>query len=264
MINVGAVEVGDTTIAYRWAGSGLPLVLLHGGWSDGREWRRQLEGLADEFTVIAWDAPGCGGSSDPPDAFPLSAYADAVAGFVAALGIAHPHLLGLSFGGGLAIEVYRRHPDLPRTLVLASAYAGWAGSLPADVVTERVRQVMADADRPPEEWVSSYLPGMFAGTVDQAIIDEITEIMCDSRPAGIKPMVRAFAEADLREALGDISIPTLLLYGELDERAPLAVATDLQARIPGSTLTVMPGVGHCTNVEAPALFNDIVRRFLTR
>jgi pimeloyl-ACP methyl ester carboxylesterase len=77
-------------------------------------------------------------------------------------------------------------------------------------------------------------------------------------------MVPAFAEADLRGALGDISVPTLLLYGELDERAPRVAATDLHARIPGSTLTVMSGVGHCTNVEAPALYNDIVRRFLTR
>ena len=57
-------------------------------------------------------------------------------------------------------------------------------------------------------------------------------------------------------------MPTLLLYGELDERSPLTVATDLHGRIPGSELVVIPGVGHVSNIEAPAGFNDEVRRFL--
>ena len=60
------IEVGGRKIAYRRAGGGHPLVLLHGAWSDGREWRPQLAELPDEFDVIAWDAPGCGGSDDPP------------------------------------------------------------------------------------------------------------------------------------------------------------------------------------------------------
>ena len=178
------VDVDSRPIAYRRAGSGPPLVLLHGAWSDGREWRRQLEELSDEFTVIAWDAPGCGGSWDPPDEFPLAAYADVVAGFVDAIGVVRPHVLGLSFGGGLALEVYRRHPSLPRSLVLASAYAGWAGSLPREEVAARVRRVLDEAARPPAEWAPGYLPGFFAGAVPQAARDEVLEIMLDVRPTG--------------------------------------------------------------------------------
>ena len=261
-IDVGTVSVSGRTIAYRCAGDGPPLVLLHGGWSDSREWRAQLDGLSDEFTVIAWDAPGCGGSSDPPDPFPLAHYADAAAGFIRALGIERPHVLGLSFGAGLAIEVYGRHPSLPRSLVLASAYAGWAGSLPADVVTGRVRRALADADRPPGEWMASSLSGFFAGPVPQESIDEVVTIMGDVRPGGVRPMVKAFAEADLRDVLGRVSVPTLFLYGELDVRAPLAVAEDLHARVPHSELVVMPGVGHVSNIEAPVSFNAEVRRFL--
>jgi pimeloyl-ACP methyl ester carboxylesterase len=60
------IEAGGRKIAYRRAGAGDPLVLLQGAWSDGREWRPQLTGLSDEFDVIAWDAPGCGGSDDSP------------------------------------------------------------------------------------------------------------------------------------------------------------------------------------------------------
>src|SRR5437899_7194248 len=56
-------------IAYERAGNGPPLVLLHGFVGDGREWRRQVDGLSDQFTVVAWDAPGAGASSDPPESF---------------------------------------------------------------------------------------------------------------------------------------------------------------------------------------------------
>ena len=62
----GSVEVGGLRVAYVRAGQGPPLILLHGGLSDHREWRRQVEDLSDGFTVVAWDAPGCGDSSDPP------------------------------------------------------------------------------------------------------------------------------------------------------------------------------------------------------
>ncbi|HEX7522239.1 MAG TPA: alpha/beta hydrolase [Acidimicrobiia bacterium] len=237
-------------------------MLLHGAWSDGREWRLQLEGLADEFTVIAWDAPGCGASSDPPEDFRPSDYADAAAGLIHSLDIGRPHVLGMSFGGGLAIEMFRRHPDLPRSLILASAYAGWAGSLPPDVVEARVHRALIEADQPPETWVGSYIPGFFAGPVAQELIDEVTAIMCEVRAAGIKPMVTAFAAADLRDALADIAVPTLLLYGERDERAPLSVAHELHAMIRKSELVVLPGVGHVSNIESPAAFNAEVRRFL--
>ena len=256
------IDVGGQRIAYRSAGSGLPLVLLHGLWADSRWWRHQLESLADEFRVIAWDAPGCGASSDPPADFGLADYADAVAGFVRALGIDRPHILGLSFGGGLAIEVAVRHPDLPRSLVLASAYAGWAGSLAPDVVEARLRAALAEADRPPEEWVAGYVPGFFGGPVSPDVVADLIGIMLDVRASGIKPMVKAFAAADLRDGLAHLTVPTLLLYGGRDERSSLRVAHDLHARIPHAELVVLPGVGHATNIEAPAGFSDAVRRFL--
>ena len=59
------VETPIGTVAYRRAGAGAPLLLLHGGLSDGRSWTPQLESLAHEYDVVAWDAPGCGGSANP-------------------------------------------------------------------------------------------------------------------------------------------------------------------------------------------------------
>lgn len=96
------------TITYRRAGSGPPVLFLHGGWSDSRYWHPQFDGLSGEFDVVAWDAPGCGGSWDPPEDFGMAGYADAAAGLVDALGLEQPHIVGLSFRG-------RSRPRGPRT-----------------------------------------------------------------------------------------------------------------------------------------------------
>src|SRR5438105_4746129 len=103
--------------------------------------------------VVAWDAPGYGGSSDPPEAFALSEFADCLAAFIDELGLGRSHVVGLSFGGGLALELYRRHPAIPITLVLAGAYAGWAGSLAPDVVEHRLQQALRVPALPPGQVV---------------------------------------------------------------------------------------------------------------
>lgn len=256
------VEVDGLRIAYRRAGDGPVLVFLHGGLSDSREWRKQLESLSDEFSVVAWDAPGCGGSSDPPEEFRLPDYADVLASFLAALGLERPNLVGLSFGAGLALEFYRRHPDVPASLVLASAYAGWRGSLPPEVVHERLQAVLRDADRPADEIVREWLPSLFGGSASTADVEEVAAIMGEFHPAGMRVMARAFAEADLRDVLPRIEVPTLLLHGEADERSSLAVAEALRAAIPDSTLVVLRGVGHQSNIEAAERFSAEVRSFV--
>jgi pimeloyl-ACP methyl ester carboxylesterase len=257
------IEVDGLRIAYERAGDGPPLILLHGGVGDGRgTWHRQLAGLSDEFTVVAWDAPGAGRSSDPPSSFSLADYADSLAGFVDALGLGRPHVAGLSFGGGLALELYRRHPALPRTLVLAAAYAGWAGSLPPEVVEQRLKLVLQSADLPPDHFVREVIPTLFSEAASAEMVEEFAANVAGFHPAGLRAMARAFAEADLRDVLPRIAVPTLLLYGDSDVRAPPNVAEDLHAAITMSRLVVLPGVGHAINIEAGERFNAEVRAFL--
>ena len=86
------LKIGDLRIAFRCQGEGPALVLLHGAVSDSRSWRKQLDGLSDDFTVIAWDAPGCGLSSDPPETFRLPDYAECLAAFIKRLGLDQPHV----------------------------------------------------------------------------------------------------------------------------------------------------------------------------
>ena len=141
------VDVVGLRVAFQRRGEGPCLLLLHGAVSDSRVWRLELESLSDVFTVVAWDAPGCGESSDPPEHFRLPEYAECLDQFISALGLERPHLVGHSWGSALALELYRLRPSIVRSLVLVGAYAGWAGSLPPDEVaaTTRVRP----ADRRP-------------------------------------------------------------------------------------------------------------------
>jgi pimeloyl-ACP methyl ester carboxylesterase len=255
-------EVDGLRIAYERAGDGPPLVLLHGGVGDGpATWRHQIDGLCGEFTVVAWDAPGAGRSSDPPESFGMAGYADCLAGFVHGLRLDKPHVAALSFGGALALEFCRRHPAIPRTLILASAYAGWGGSLPADVAEQRLQHALVLAGLPPDKLAATLLPTMFSAAATPEDIDEFAASIRAFHPAGLRAMAGACAE-DLRGALPHINVPTLLLCGGNDVRAPLAVAEDLQAAIPGSALVVLPDTGHACNIEAPEAFNEQVRSFL--
>ncbi|HWT23880.1 MAG TPA: alpha/beta hydrolase [Solirubrobacteraceae bacterium] len=259
----GEVEVDGLRIAYERAGDGPPLVLLHGYVGDGRStFARQLEELSSEFTVVAWDGPGAGRSADPPESYRLGDFADRLAGFVRALELDRPHVLGMSFGGGLALELYRRHPALPRTLILASSYAGWAGSLPADEVQRRLRQAVDLAGLPPERFVREIAPTLFSSSAPRDAVDAFAASATAFHPAGLRAMARSIAEADLRDVLPGVDVPVLLVYGDRDGRAPVAVGEALRAAIPGARLVVLAGVGHVSCVEAPERFNAEVRGFL--
>ncbi len=196
------VTASGLRIAYRRAGSGVPLVLLHGGFGfDSRSWQAQLDALSDSFDVVAWDAPGCGESGDPPDPFTMADYADCLAEFIAGLGLERPHVLGISFGGALALALFGDHPTVPGSLVLAGAYAGWAGSLPPEEVARRVRLISDQLRQPVDEWLPSYVAGMFSQAAPAAMRAQALALMSGVRPGGNLTMLRAMAEADLRDVL---------------------------------------------------------------
>jgi pimeloyl-ACP methyl ester carboxylesterase len=260
---VDAVEVGGLRIAYERMGQGPPLLLLHGFVGDGvGTWSHQLETLSDAFTVIAWDSPGAGRSSAAPESFRLPDYADCLAGFVRALGLARPYVAGLSFGGALALELFRRHRTIPRRLILASAYAGWPGSFPPQVVQERLAVCLRVSNLSAAEFVAAMLPSMFSAEAPPDRVAAFAANVAEFHPASFRVMALASAEADLRDVLPEVDVPTLLLYGDRDVRAPREVAEALLTAIPGSRLVMLPGVGHASPVEAPDQFSAEVRAFL--
>lgn len=256
------VDVAGVRIGFRRRGAGTPLVLLHGAVCDSRVWRVQLKSFADAFTVVAWDAPGCGGSADPPPDFRMGDFADALAGFLGTFDFGPAHVLGHSWGSTLALELYLRHPSAVRSLVLVGAYAGWAGSLPAREVERRLRFALDVADRGPGSFEPTSMRGLFSGAMPPERTQELVSIMRDTRSVGTRTMALALAEADLRDALPSIGVPTLVVCGEADERSPLSVGRELHSVIPGSTLTVLSGLGHECYLESADTFDAEVRRFL--
>jgi pimeloyl-ACP methyl ester carboxylesterase len=254
-------EVNGLSIAYERTGDGPVLVLLHGFLVDSRIWKPQLESLPDHFTLIAWDAPGAGQSSDPPETFGIGDWADCLAGLLDAAGVQRAHILGLSWGGILAQEFYRRQPTRARSLVLADTYAGWRGSLPELIWKERLANCLRDASLPASELVPRYLPGMFSESVTHEVREELASIMSDFHPVGFQLMAKSTADTDTTNLLPTIEVPTLLLWGDDDRRSPMSIATQLRDAIPNAELAVIANAGHVSNMEQPEAFNAQVRRF---
>jgi pimeloyl-ACP methyl ester carboxylesterase len=254
-------QINGLQIGYERAGAGPPLVLLHGILADSRIWRPQLAGLSDQFAVIAWDAPGAGQSSDPADSFGLADWADCLAGLLDALKVDRAHILGLSWGGVLAQEFYRRHPARVWSLILADTYAGWKGSLPEAVCRERLETCLREANLPPNEFVPNWLPSLLTAAAPPELAADVAAIMSDFHPVGYRLAALALADSDERDLLGQIRVPTLLVWGEGDLRSPLPVAEQFHAAIPGARLVTIPGAGHLSNREQPDRFNAAVRGF---
>jgi len=255
-------NVKGLSIGYRRKGKGQTLLLLHGGVSDSRYWERELTEYSQDYEVIAWDAPGCGVSDDPSKGFLLKDFAESLAGLCEALKVSEAVVLGLSFGGGLAIEFAYRYPNLTKGLILVSAYAGWAGSLSPEEVSERLKKGRAQVHMAPEEVADLWLPSLFHSTPTDAMLDHERKIIKDFHPSGSLIMLEAFAKADLRDVLPKITAPAVLLYGEEDVRAPIHVAKGIHEKLPSSKLVHIPQVGHLVNLEASERFDQEVRKFL--
>ncbi len=247
-------------IAYERVGEGPALVLAHGAAEDSRVWQPQLAALADSFTVVAWDEPGAGRSSDVPVGFGLADYARCLAAVIDALGLGPAHVAGLSWGGTVVQELYRHRPELVATLILVDTYAGWKGSLPEDELRVRVKGAEEMLAVAPGKFDPT-LPGLFAGDPPSDFLPLLKEMAADVRAHSVRNALRVMAEADQRDLLSRIIAPTLLIWGELDARSPLYVARQFEAAIPNTKLTVIPGAGHISSLERPKQFNDAVREF---
>jgi pimeloyl-ACP methyl ester carboxylesterase len=263
---MATVQVNGLGVAYDQVGEGPPVVFLHGAGEDARVWRPQLGALADQFTVVAWDEPGAGRSSDLPEPsdlpkpFGLADYAHCLAAVVESLRLGPAHIAGLSWGGTLALEFYRHHADLVRTLILVDTYAGWKGSLPAEEVQARVEGARRMLAAPRGEFDPT-LPGLFAGEPPAAYVPLLDAMAAVVRPETMRTQLALMAETDQRDLLPTVSVPALLLWGEQDVRSPLAVARQFRDAIPQAELVVIPGAGHVSNLERPEEFNRAVRGF---
>ena len=120
-----------------------------------------------------------------------------------------------------------------------------------------VRQMLA---APPGEFDPT-LPGLFAAGPPPEFAGLMEEMAATVRPESVRTQLSVMAGADQRDLLPRNAAPTLLIWGEADVRSPLGVARQLEEAIPDTTLVVLPGAGHVSNLERPGEFNDAVRAF---
>jgi pimeloyl-ACP methyl ester carboxylesterase len=258
------VEINGLSVAYRRVGKGPALVLLHGFLCDSRVWRHQLSELSDAFTVVAWDAPGAGSSADPPETFTIVDWARCLEQLLDACEVERASLVGLSWGGMLAQELYRLHPERVHRLILADTYAGWKGSFGVEVAEQRLERCVRESSLTPDEFVARWVPvEFFTEGVSQEVAREMAAVVSDFHPLGFRLMAKTLAETDTTDLLPKIDVPTLLLWGDGDLRSPLSVAEQFRQAIPNADLAVIPSAGHVSNMEKPAEFNAHVRRFLS-
>jgi pimeloyl-ACP methyl ester carboxylesterase len=251
-------------IAWIDRGAGEPVVFLHGLGMTATGWEPQLAALSDAFRCIAWDMPGYGDSPLPAGGLTFAVVADAVAALLDAAGVDAAHLVGLSLGGQIALHAALAHPRRVRSLALldTSPAFGLDGTDPDEWMALRLDPL--DRGVTPAEMAEPVLRSIMAPDVATAVVAAAVASMRRIDAEGLHATVRMLPSHDVRDRLGEIACPTLVVVGELDRETPPVYAEALAAAIAGARLAVIPAVGHITSMEAPAAVNRLLRDHLTR
>jgi pimeloyl-ACP methyl ester carboxylesterase len=256
------MQVDGLTIAYQRAGSGPLVLMLHGIGGAAAQFRAQLEGLADKFTVVAWDAPGYGDSDDPGGDWRMPDYAERLSALIDQLTPDPVHILGQSWGGLLAQEFYRQYPERVRSLILSDTFAGSAVRPEAQRNAILQGRLDALATKTPAEMATARLPALVTDEASEAVREEIETMLAAIHPDGYRQAAIALHHTDFRDLLPKISVPTLVIAGEHDQVVAMEHSRQLAEGIPGARLEVIPGSGHLSNQQKPDEYNAVVRRFL--
>jgi len=250
-----------TSIDAEVTGDGSPLVLLHSLLADRSSFAHVVGPLSKKFRVMLPALPGFGRS--PAVEGGLAAIADRVAASIRVFAAGQPvRLLGNGYGGFLALQVVIRHPGLVDRLVLADA--GAAFSEPGREAFRGMAR--AAAAKGLEAIADTAMRRLFAPDFHAANPDLVAERRCiflESDPAVIIAACEALAALDLRHALAAVRMPVLAVVGAQDEATPVAMSRQVVAGLPNATLTILEGLAHVPQLQAPQRFLDAVVPFLS-
>lgn len=251
---------------YDIQGSGDPLVLIPGFASGAWSWAWQVDELANRFQVITFDPKGIA-RSNPDKGHPvsISSIADDIIELLNKIAISSAHVMGISFGGFVALDLALRFPERIKRLVLASTSFGGpnhvAPSMPVLAAfaetdglntIERIRKYLTVAFSP--EFVLTN-----SDTVDR---------FCQLREKNFVPrevymqQLQAALSFDVEDSISQIGCETLVITGDNDVVVPTQNSINLAAAIPNARLEIIKGAGHMAFVEQAAEFNRIVADFL--
>ena len=255
------IETDRGRIGYRTAGSGPDtLLLLHGLGGNSLSWEAQFGALSDGRRLVAWDAPGYGGSDDLPESEPSpDDYVASLGAFMAAMGIEACDILGHSMGGIVAARFAAHHPDRVKRLVLSCTSADFSPSGPGFAArVDDLRTLPAAA------FGRQRADGMAASTTPEAVRDRLAAIAASARLPGFAAAAHMLGRSDNSELLKGLSLPVLVLSGSEDRIAPRSEAERLAALIPGAKHLTIDEAGNAPYAEAPASYNGALLNFLSR
>ena len=258
------VDVDGVRISYRQAGAGPDLVLLHGLAGNARTWERQFEAFADQFRITAWDAPGYGESNLV--ATEVEAYADALTAFTEALGIDRFILLGHSMGGIVAGNAAGRYADRVRGLILSCTMLGRKQTKGAPLGKKYLARLTQLDKLAPMEYGRARAKSMTAPDCDPAILEHFAGIAAETRKDGLEAAARVISEADNEPAFAGLSMPVLVLAGDIDQTVTKDFTEEMIAAVPETVPALqahyLPGVAHAPYMEDADAYNAVLSDFL--
>jgi pimeloyl-ACP methyl ester carboxylesterase len=277
-----AISRDGNRLAYRIHGTaGPPILTTHGLVSSVEHWPFFNAHYARTHRVISWEYRGHGGQAAPanPSSITVPLFADDAYAVWRAADVPPAIVVGLSFGVQVALEIWRRYPQSVRALVLICGTAGHpldrVSPSPAlrRTATSLVRS-LAPAARPvlallrsrPGNWLAREAAFVSGGAHRESCPREVLDALF-SHAGGLSPAVAAatiaaYLEHSAFDALSTITVPTLIIAGDRDELAPVAVAERMQRAVLGSELVVFPGHSHLVQVEQPDAVHGAIDRFL--
>ena len=250
------VEVDGIRTYYEEAGAGQPIICFHAACQDTLMYRYVLQGLSDQFRVIAVDAVAHGKSLEPADGpfHSLSRHAEFNERLMDKLGLVKPVIVGCSMGGNMVLELAARRSDAYAAVVSAEGadYTPNVSSFFLDMLLLNGLQILG--------WWARSMTG------DRTPPDRAREVVWQisrAMPEVMRGDLTGYANFDKREAVGAIKCPVLLMRGDADWLVSQAITEATQRRVPGSKIAVLKGTGHYPMIENPFEFNEAVRSFLT-
>jgi pimeloyl-ACP methyl ester carboxylesterase len=270
------LELLGDRVAYRDAGAGEALLLIHGMAGSSDTWRAVIPRLAKKYRVVAPDLLGHGASAKPRADYSLGAFAVWLRDLLDELNIARATIVGHSLGGGVAMQFVYQHPDYCQRLILVSSGGlgpdvGWTLRLLSAPGAELVLPIIApqpvlNAGNKLRSWFASAgIRSPRAGEIwnaysslsdrqtRQAFVRTLRSVV-DYRGQAVSALNRLHLSSEL---------PALAVWGEQDSIIPAAHGYAAHAARPGTRLEVLPGVGHFPQVESPIALADIIEDFIT-
>lgn len=232
------------------------LLLLHAWPLDARMWEPQIDALAGGLPVAAPDHPGFGGSGPAGPVTTMAACADRALAVLDARGIDRAVVCGLSMGGYVAFELWRRARARVSGLVLANTRA--VADSPDGVET---RRALAERLRSEGNVLADEPPPLLAEGAPGELEDRVRAMVADQNPEAIAAAALGMAQRpDSTGDLPGVDVPTLVITSTGDRLIPADVSAKMAASIPGARLEVLEGPGHLTNLESPDIFTELLRR----